>query len=145
MASVQDSIECPQCGGRAILEFQTRTFEEQISCPRCGYRESTRPVIDRQKQRGDPQHRPWYKRRKDGEWIYRTTKRVGLGAYFLAQKNGVSVLGVVNRKLTTKMVANFKRDMAKREMNARCSFLTRWNPRRKRVEEVVGNIPSDFP
>ncbi len=145
MASVQDSTDCPQCGTKAFLEFQTRTLEESITCFRCGYSEHTRPLIDRQKQNADSQHRAWFKRRKDGEPIYRTTKRIGFGAYVLAQQNGVSALGVVNCKLTPKMIANFKRDVTEPGIDAARSFLTRWNPQRRCVETVVGQIPSDFP
>lgn len=145
MASVQDSIECPQCGGKAFLEFHTRTLAESIFCPRCGYSEHTRPLIDRQKQKADAQHRAWFKRRKDGEQIFRTTKRAGVGAYMLAQQNGVSALGVVNGKLTARMIANFKRDIAKPEIDAARSFLTRWNPKTQQVETVVGEIPPNYP
>jgi ribosomal protein S27AE len=144
MASVQDSIDCPQCGGKAILEVHTRTLAESIFCPRCGYSEQARPLIDRQKQKADAQHREWFKRRKDGEPIFRTTKRPGFGAYMLAQQNGVSALGVVNCKLTAKMIVNFKRDIAKPEMDAARSFLTRWNPKTQQVETVVGQIPPDL-
>lgn len=165
MASVQDSTDCPQCGKKAFLEFQTRTLEESITCFRCGYIEHTRPltkvtsVIDRQKQNADSQHRAWFKRqkacpersRRDGEPIYRTTKRTGFGAYMLAQQNGVSALGVVNCKLTPRMtevtlvIANFKHDVMEPGIDATRSFLTRWNPKRRCVETVVGQIPSDFP
>ena len=145
MASVQDSIECPQCHNQAFVEFQTRTLAESIFCPRCGYSEQTRPLIDRQKQKADAQHRAWFKRRKDGEPIYRSIKRTGFGAYMLAQQNGVCALGVVNCKLTAKMIANFKRDIAKPEIDAARSFLTRWNPKTQQVETVVGEIPPDYP
>jgi hypothetical protein len=127
------------------LEFNTRTLDESISCFRCGYIEHTRPLIDRQKQKADSQHRAWFKRRKDGEQIFRTTKRIGFGAYVLAQQNGVSALGVVNCKLTPRMIANFKRDVTKPGMDAARSFLTRWNPKHRCVETVVGKIPTDFP
>lgn len=144
MASVQDSIDCPQCGAKAFLEFHTRTLAESIFCPRCGYSEHTRPLIDRQKQKDDAQHRAWFKRRKDGEQIIRTTKRAGFGAYMLAQQNGVSALGIVNCELTARMIANFKRDVAKPGIDAARSFLTRWNPQSHQVEIVVGQIPPDF-
>ncbi|CAG0960781.1 hypothetical protein ANRL3_00863 [Anaerolineae bacterium] len=145
MASVQDSVECPQCGAKAFLEFNTRTLEESICCLRCGYTELTRPLIDHQKQNADPQHRAWFKRRKDGEQIFRTTKHAGFGAYVIVQQNSVSVLGIVNGRLTPRMIAKFKRDVTKPGIDAARSFLTRWNPKRRCVETVVGQIPPDFP
>ena len=145
MASVQDTVECPQCGGKAIDEFHTRTFEKEILCPRCGYRETTRPVIDRQKQKLDSEHRAWFKQSKAGERKYRTTKHVGFGAYYIATKNGFGALGTINGKLNASMVANFKRDVAKPEIDTRRSFLTRWDPKKQCVEVIVGEIPVDFP
>ncbi len=145
MASVQDSIECPQCEGKAFLEFHTRTFEEEIICPLCGYREHTRPVIDRERQRQDPQHRAWFKCRRDGERIYRTMKNAGFGAYYLAQRSSVGVLGTINCQFTERVIARFKREMAKPEMDSQRCLLTRWDPKRKGVETVIGRIPKEFP
>ena len=145
MASVQDSVDCPQCGGQAFLEFETRMRAESICCPRCGYSEHTRPLIDRQKQNADAQHRAWFKRRKDGEPVRRTTRRAGVGAYYIATKNGLGVFGTLKRKPNATHVGNFKRDVARPEIDATRSFLTRWNPKTRQVETVVGQIPPDFP
>ncbi len=151
MASVQDSVDFPQCGGRAFVEFYTRTFEEEILCPRCGYCETTRPVIDRQKQKLDSEHRAWFKQRNDGERICRTTKHAGFGPYYIATKNGFGALGTVNGKLTaritevTLVTANFKRDVTRPEIDAHRSFLTRWDPKKRCVEVIVGKILADFP
>ncbi len=153
MASVEDIVECPQCGKKAFLEFHTRTFEEEIICPVCGYGESTRPVVDRQRQRKDSHNREWFKRRKacpeqgrrDGERIFRTMKHAGFGAYYLAQRNGVGVLGAVNCKVTPEMIANFKREMAKLAMDPQKCFLTRWNPKRDCIENLIGRVPKRFP
>lgn len=144
MASVQDIVECPQCGRKAFLEFHTRTFQEEIICPFCGYSEHTRPVIDRERQRTDPQHRAWFKCGKDGERIFRTTKQASLGAYYLAQRSGVGILGAINSKLTRKMIASFRRDVAKPEMDGQRCYLTRWNPKKRCIETVIGRIPKDF-
>lgn len=138
MASVEDIVECPQCGKKAFLKFQTRTLQEEIKCPICGYGESTRPVTDRKKQRQDPQHRAWFKRRKDGERILRTTRHAGFGSYNLAQSNGVGVLGAIKLKLTPKMIASFKREMTKPELDAQRCFLTRWNSMRNCIEVLIG-------
>ena len=142
MASVHDIVACPQCTGDAHYAFYTRTLEELLFCARCGYIEHTRPVMDRRKQKQDPQRRAWFKCRADGTPIFRTTPRAGRGAYCLAQKNGVSTVGAASRALTLRMIADFRRDTARPEIDATRSYLTRWNARRRRVEVIVGQLPN---
>lgn len=60
-------------------------------------------------------------------------------------------LGTVNGKLTAKMtevtlvIANFKQDVAKPEIDAHRSFLTCWDPKQRCEEVIVGKILADFP
>jgi uncharacterized protein YbaR (Trm112 family) len=143
MASVHDIVACPQCTGDAHYEFYTRTLEESLFCPRCGYIEHTRPVMDRRKQKQDPQRRARFKYRRDGEPIFRTTPCAGRGAHCLAQKNGVSTVGANGRRYPTRhQIESFQRDLARPEIDATRSYLTRWNARRRRVEVVVGQLPN---
>lgn len=131
MVAVLDVVDCPQCSCRAFHEFQTRTLSSSLFCPRCGYQENTRP-----NKKG---------KTKEGEQIHRTTKRLGKGAYMLKRRNGVSEIGAVHRWLTPRTIARFEQDLQHPGIDAAHSFLTRWNPKRRRVEVVVGNIPSDLP
>jgi predicted RNA-binding Zn-ribbon protein involved in translation (DUF1610 family) len=131
MTAVLDVVDCPQCGWCAFYEFQTRTLSTSIFCPRCGYQEETRPSKKRKTKEGDP--------------ICRTTKRHGYGAYMLKRRNGVSEIGAVHRPPTPRAIARFKQDLKHPEIDAARSFLTRWNPKRRRVEMVVGKFPRDLP
>jgi len=131
MTAVLDVVDCPQCGWRAFYEFQTRTLSTCIFCPRCGYQEDASPSKKRKTKAGDP--------------ICRTTKRHGQGAYMLKRRNGVSEIGAVHRPLTQRAIARFKLDLKRPEIDAARSFLTRWNPTRRRVEMVVGKFPRDLP
>jgi hypothetical protein len=90
--------------------------------------------------------RPSKKRRtKDGDPIYRTTKRPGKGAYMIKRCNGVSEIGAVHRPLTERTIARFRKDLQQPGIDPAHSFLTRWNPKRQRVEMVVGKFPRDLP
>ena len=131
MTAVLDVVDCPQCGWRAFYEFQTRTLSTCIFCPRCGYQEDTRPMKKRKTKAGEP--------------VYRTTKQPGQGAYMLKRRNGVSQIGAVRRPLTQRAIARFKQDLKRPEIDKARSFLTRWNPKRRRVEMVVGKFPRDLP
>jgi len=131
MTAVLDVVDCPQCGWRAFYEFQTRTLSTSIFCPRCGYQEETHPSKKRKTKAGDP--------------ICRTTKRPGKGAYMIKRCNGVSEIGAVHRPLTERTIARFGKDLKRPEINKARSFLTRWNPKRRRVEMVVGKFPRDLP
>ena len=131
MTSVVDVVDCAQCNGRAFYEFQTRSLAATIFCPRCGYREEKRPIRKRKTKAGDP--------------IYRTTKRPGLGAYLLKRHRGVSEIGALHRLLTPRAIARFKKNLKQPGIDATHSFLTRWNPKRRCIEMVVGKFPRDLP
>jgi hypothetical protein len=124
-------VGCEQCNGRAFYEFQTRTLTATVFCPRCGYREETRPIKKR--------------KTKSGDLVYRTHKRPGRGAYMLKRCNGVSEIGALHRPLTRQAIARFKADLRQPGIDAARSFLTRWNPKRQRVEVIVGKFPRDLP
>lgn len=127
MVAVSDSTSCPQCEcSAAFLQFQTRTLTEEIFCPRCGYQETTRPIA---------------RKAKNGNPVYRTTRRRGYGAYLLKGRNGVGELGALHCPLTTRDVTQFKRDLRHPELDAASSYLARWNPQRRRVEVVAGKFP----
>jgi len=131
MTAVLDVVDCEQCNSRAFYEFQTRTLMATVFCPRCGYREETRPIKNR--------------KTKSGDLIYRTLKRPGIGAYMLKQRNGVSEIGALDHPLTHQTIARFKANLMHPEIDAARSFLTQWNPKRQRVEIVVGKVPRDLP
>lgn len=131
MTAVQDVVDCPQCDGHTFYEFQTRMLTENIFCPRCGYCEDTHPIKNR--------------KTKAGDLVYRTSKRPGMGAYLLKGRNGVSEIGALNRPLTEHVIAQFKQNLRHPDVDAAHSFLTRWNPRSRRVEIVVGKFPRNLP
>lgn len=131
MTAVLDVVDCPQCDWRAFYEFQTRTLTASTFCPRCGYREDTHPMKNR--------------KTKVGDLVYRTSKRPGMGAYMLKGRNGVSEIGALSRPLTKRVIAQFKQNLKHPEVDAAHSFLTRWNPKSRRVETVVGTFPRNLP
>lgn len=131
MTSVLDVVDCAQCNGRAFYEFQTRTLVASTFCPRCGYREETHALRKR--------------KTKNGDRIYRTIKRQGHGAYLLKHRNGVSEMGALQRPLSEQTITRFKQDLKQPGMDAQQSFLTRWNPKHRRIEMIVGRFPRNLP
>jgi hypothetical protein len=61
----------------------------------------------------------------------------------IKRRNGVSEIGAVHRPITQRAIVRFKQDLRRPEIDAAHSFLTRWNPKRRRVEMVVGKFPRD--
>ena len=139
MASVQEVGVCPQCGKRAFVEVYTHTLAAEVFCPCCGYCEHTRPVAPRRNRHGS------HKVRQNGERVYRTTKHVGWGAYCLRRRNGVSILGALRRPLTANVKRRFQRELKRPGVDLSESYLTRWDPKRKRIQMVVGKFPRDLP
>jgi hypothetical protein len=131
MSSVLDVVDCPQCEWRAFYELQTRTLTETSFCPRCGYREETRPIRKRSRAAGEP--------------VYRTTKHLGHGAYMIKGRNGVSQIGALHRPPTRRIIGRFKKSLRRPGIDAKRSFLSHWNPKRRCVEMVVGKFPRGLP
>lgn len=131
MTSVLDVVDCAQCHGRAFYEFQTHTLGASTFCPHCGYREETRPIRKR--------------RTKDGDRVYRTTRRQGHGAYLLKHRNGVSEIGALQRALTAQTIIRFKQVLKQPGIDAKHSFITSWNAKRQCIEMVVGKVPRGLP
>ncbi|MBI5033313.1 MAG: hypothetical protein HZB51_22565 [Chloroflexi bacterium] len=131
MTAVLDVVDCPQCQWCAFYEFQTRTLTATTFCPRCGYREETRPLNHR--------------KTKSGDVVYRMTKHRGMGAFMIKQRNDVSEIGALNHPLSAKTIAQFRRDLQHPHVDARRSFLSRWNPKLRQVEMVVGKFPRHLP
>lgn len=136
MTAVLDVVDCPQCDWRAFSEFQTRTLTTSIFCPRCGYQENTRPItkVTAVKRKG-----------KVGDPTFRTTRRAGHGAYMLKGLRGASEIGALHRSLTRSAITRFKKSLQHPGIDAKRSYLSRWNPKRRRVEMVVGRYPRNLP
>lgn len=102
MGTVGDRFDCPQCGYAADYEFNYRTGEEWTLCPCCGRSTSLRRVIDRKRQREDPEHQLWPKLTKDGRPIFRYTEHPGYGAYRLASAEhaGSYTIGALKKPLS---------------------------------------------
>jgi len=129
MASVLDETKCPQCGARALVEFNCRTLVEMVMCFCCGYHARTAPTL---------------RKTKDGKVVLRRTIHAGCGAYRLAAPNGIAQVGAFHTRLTRATIARFKKDIQSPQLNAAECYLSRWNPRRRQVEMVVGIFPKEF-
>ena len=126
MSSVQDVIECPQCGyAEADLLYYCREGSYVIMCRCCGYGESDKPDYDENGQPCGLKHE--------------ISK--GFGALWYCPRGG----GVfASHPLHT------GRDMAEAESWLRealnsgtvedTAYLTRWNDETKQVEMALGNF-----
>ena len=102
----------------------------------CGYVAWTRAVLDRKRQAADPERRVYFKLDRNGERIFRTYRRKGYGAYCVTGKTGIASLGALRVPVTRKVIAQFRRDIARDGINPSACWLTRWTG--KQVEFVVG-------
>jgi len=127
MSSVLDQIECRQCGYKAAdYEYRCRSCEEVTTCRRCGFHES------------------WTLKRNQEDvpcgWIHEIDE--GFGALFYRPIDGA---GFASHCLcSAQEVANaegwLRELLAKGEVDAQNSYLTRWNKETKQVDLVVGEF-----
>ena len=141
MSSVSYPEVCEQCQfPEAWGSLHTRTSEESLFCPRCGYSLSIRALIDRRKQKRDPQKRAWLKHDKAGRIILRTYQRQGYGAYCLAASDGVQVLGRFTEPVNAQAIRWFKLQLQRHSVDSARSYMTRATGRK--VKAVFGRPPT---
>lgn len=93
MVGVQDIIECPQCGGEADYELQTRDMTEWVFCRSCGFRRWSVVVLDRKRGKTSDGH--WYyKKTKDGKHMYRFFEKKGYGTVTVIGERGKTIYGL---------------------------------------------------
>ena len=141
MSSVSYPELCPQCQfPEALGSLQTRTGEERLFCPRCGYSLDIKVVIDRRKQKRDPQKRAWLKHNKAGCILFRVYQRQGYGAYCLATSDGVHVMGRFAGPVNAQTTHWFKRQLQRQGVDSARSYMTHSTGRK--VKTVFGQPPT---
>jgi hypothetical protein len=127
MSSVQDLIECPQCGYKeADYIYYCRIGDDTTSCRRCGYHESWTAKHD---QGGS--HCGW-KHEIDqgfGALCYRGTGEIGFAACNMRSAQELAEAETWLRER-----------LAKGEVEPESSYLTRWNKETKQIEFVIGKF-----
>lgn len=140
MASVSYPEVCQQCQfSEALGSLQTRTGDESLFCPRCGYSLDIKAVIDRRKQKRDPQKRAWLKHNKAGRILFRAYQRPGHGAYCLATSDGVQVMGRFTGPVNLQSIRWFKIQLRRQGVDLTRSYMTRANGHK--VKAVLGQPP----
>ena len=141
MSSVSYPEVCQQCQfPEALGSLQTRTGEESLFCPRCGYSLNIRAVVDRCKQKRDPQKRAWLKQNKAGRILFRAYQRQGYGAYCLATSDGVQVMGRFTGSVNLQSIRWFKIQLRRQGVDLTRSYMTRSTGRK--VKAVFGQPPT---
>lgn len=141
MSSVSYPEVCHQCQfPEALGSLQTHTGEERLFCPRCGYSLDIKAVIDRRKQRSDPQKRAWLKYNKAGRILFRGYRRKGYGAYCLAASDGLQLMGRFTEPVTLQTIRWFKLQLQRQGVDSACSYMTRSIGRK--VKAVFGQPPT---
>ena len=126
MSSVQDLIECPQCGYKeADYLYYCKIGENMTTCRRCGYHES------------------WTVKRDKGRnpcgWIHEID--YGCGALWYRATGGTAFASYGLRSVQELAKAErwLRKRLAKKQVEPP-SYLTRWNKETKQVELVIGEF-----
>lgn len=135
MSSVQDFMECPQCKGLYITEFQCRTAEETRTCFRCGRNEQWFIRCNEQGEAiMDEQEKP--------QLDYRCED--GCGAMRLSQTNGFAQVWVFHEPISEEIKKFFREAMKDEAISKENSYLTSWDEEKKEVVAVYGNLPPTY-
>ncbi len=135
MSSVQDTIQCPQCGGCYTTDFDCRTFEEFKFCHRCGKREEIKMVRD---EKGAPILD------ENNNPKYIEGSHFGYGCLKLAGKQGVSALYSLSGPLTEESFNSIKESFDNEDIDIGESYLTRWDEEKNDVIAVFGSLPPRY-
>jgi len=128
---------CEQCGwDGCVADDHYRRLEIYIWCGRCGWKISQKPKIDRAHEKRTGSRR-WL-RARDGHYIGYTYRRCGYGTYVISTRKGGATCGAFHAPVDQQTVDQFRRLVSGDEVDEQRSFLARWNPETREVENVVG-------
>ena len=140
MPSSGKFINCVQCQSLGYSELDCKTTEEWFQCVVCGYGYKYRALIDRKRQAEDPEHREFFKLAKDGWPIRRRIERKGYGTYYIDYDDSWNVLGFLDKPITKEDIAWFREQLARSNVNADTSFLSRWDKNTNQAVAVIGTV-----
>lgn len=125
MSSITDCKKCKQCGYEfGVFDLDCRTGEWEFDCLRCGYRKSQQWITA-----GDGTRIGWKHEILDGYGAVWATPRAC----------GVSTsLGLHSAQEVEEEARKMRTAIADGELDARSSYVTRWNPELKRAELAAG-------
>jgi hypothetical protein len=130
MSTATDYKKCKQCGYEfGVHEFNCRTCEWNFDCLRCGHTESQRWITD-----------------NDGTRIgWKHEILEGHGAVWVTGSgSGISKgFGLRSAREVEDFAEKMRASVAKREINPRSSYVTKWNPELKRAELAAGSWCQD--
>ncbi len=132
----QDAGKCPQCGGWLVINGDSSTQEEWRTCDCCGYSTSFEikkdehgvPVLDGK-----------------GHMIreYKTTHGNGV-AFLMRSDNMVGTIYAFDREVDEKTVKTFMDDIARDNIDAAKSYLTKWDAEKRMIVSLYGEMPADY-
>jgi hypothetical protein len=130
MSTATDYKKCKQCGYEfGVYEFNCRTCEWEFDCMRCGYKESQAWIIGE-----DGTRIGWKHEVLDGQGAVWVTPR----------KHGISTsFGLRSTQEVEDAVQKMRTAIANDDVNARSSYVTRWNHELKRAELAAGTWYQD--
>ena len=134
MASVQDIVKCPKCGGILITDFDCRTTEEFRICLRCGYSQS------------------WVLRRNEdgsvvtdenGKWCGDYFEQIGYGTLSLQSETGIGHIYNLTEPLSSEDKAKLTKSYESGEIES-SSYAVLFTPETGTLTALFGTIPPDY-
>ena len=135
MGSVQDMIECPQCGGIYHTDYYYRTGEEYRYCFRCGRTEQWTLVRDKERK-------PILD--KEGKFTMDYKLQEDFGSARIELKNGVGQLHTFSEAVNQNIKDAYLKAIENPDVNKEHCYLSSWDQEKKEVVMIFGSMPETY-
>lgn len=135
MSTVQEYMECPQCGGVYNHVVDLRGGEQTDTCQRCGRRYRKRLLLDKD---GVPL------RDKDGELLYRTEEMFGYGVVGVGHVSGIVHTYQLDEPYNRTLESTFQKILRQDSVDGKLSYLVYWDKEQNDVVAAFGSLPETF-
>ena len=133
MGHVIDSEKCEQCGRARYISYNYKTQEEYDTCTVC---EKTYKLFIKRDEEGNIVYD------KNNNPIFEEIKHNGFGTAILESKEGAGTLYVFDGPISEEVINKFLE--AIKESSKERSRLTKWDPDKKELVALFGEIPGEF-
>ena len=128
MSCVQDSSDCPRCKLLGTYIFDSKSGDYSFQCHFCGFLKQV----------------SYTKEKSSDDWNVDIQEINPVGAICIVYRKGRGKLAGRSPRSDEDEIARFKEFMKEPDVDREKSYLTRWDPEKKKVIYLVGNPEKEW-